>query len=181
MMGGGRTLGTTVKAMMKNRLACLSLTAALAATAIPAAPALADGAASTRNIILGGAAATLLIINHNRKVHQKYAEYDRRQAQTQAAASNAEAAYESERSAYGHEAALVQGYQHEVAVQHRTVVELRRQLALAQHRGAPAQHVAAAPARPAVRPLVAAARIGHPAAPAPRQLASTASYGWGTL
>ena len=108
----------------------------LAATAIPAAPALADGAASTRNIILGGAAATLLIINHNRKVHQKYAEYDRRQAQTQAAASNAEAAYESERSAYAHEAALVQGYQHEVAVQHRTVVELRRQLALAQHRGA---------------------------------------------
>ena len=80
-------------------------------TAMPSAPALADGAASTRNII-GGAAlvgGALLIINHNRKVHQKYAEYDRRQAYTQAQANNAEAAYASERQAYNHEAALVAG------------------------------------------------------------------------
>ncbi|MEA2664403.1 MAG: hypothetical protein QOI11_1347 [Candidatus Eremiobacteraeota bacterium] len=165
---------------MKYRLACLSLSAALAATAIPAAPALADGAASTRNIILGGAAATLLIINHNRKVHQKYAEYDRRQAQTQAAASNAEAAYRSERAAYAHEAALVQGYRHEVAVQHHEVVMLRRQLALAQKR-AHAEHVAAVRARPAFHPLVAGARVEQrPAVPA-RQVASSASYGWGAL
>ena len=167
--------------MMKNRLACLSLTAALAATAIPAAPALADGAASTRNIILGGAAATLLIINHNRKVHQKYAEYDRRQAQTQAEASNAEAAYQSERAAYAHEAALVQGYKHEVAVQHHEVVMLRRQLALAQTRGH-AQHVAAAPSRPAVHPLVAAARVERGSAAPGRQIANSGtSYGWGAL
>ena len=59
--------------MTKRRLACFTFAAALAATALPSAPALADGAASTRNILLGGAAATLLIINHNRKVHQKYA------------------------------------------------------------------------------------------------------------
>jgi hypothetical protein len=167
--------------MMKNRLACLSLTAALAATAIPAAPALADGAASTRNIILGGAAATLLIINHNRKVHQKYAEYDRRQAQTQSEASNAEAAYQSERSAYAHEAALVQGYRHEVAVQHHEVVMLRRQLAVAQSR-AHAQHVAATQARPAFHPLVAAARVERrPAAPARQIATSSTSYGWGAL
>ncbi len=164
---------------MTNRLACLSLSAALALTAVPAAPALADGAASTRNILLGGAAATLLIINHNRKVHQKYAEYDRRQAQTQAEASNAEAAYESERSAYAHEAALVQGYQHEVTVQHHEVVVLRQELARAQSRG-PAQHVAAARSRPAPRPLVAAAHVAQ-RPQAPRQLASTTSYGWGTL
>lgn len=165
---------------MKHRLACLSLSAALAATAIPAAPALADGAASTRNIILGGAAATLLIINHNRKVHQKYAEYDRRQAQTQAEASNAEAAYESERAAYAHEAALVQGYRHEVAVQHQEVLRLRHQLALSQGR-AHAQHVAAAQARPAYHPLVAGARIEQRPAAATRIANSGTSYGWGTL
>jgi len=81
--------------MTKRRLACLALAIAL----VPLLPgtARADGAASTRNILLGGAAATLLIINHNRKVHQKYADYDRRQAETQAQANNAEAAYQSAR------------------------------------------------------------------------------------
>src|ERR1700693_3874639 len=67
------------------------------------APARADGAASTRNIILGGAAAAagaLIIINHNKQVHAKYAEYDRQQAQLQAENSNMQAAYSSERSAY---------------------------------------------------------------------------------
>ena len=158
--------------MTKRRLACLSLCAALAATAAPAAPALADGAASTRNIILGGAAVagTLLIINHNRKVHQKYAEYDRRQAQTQAAANNAEAAYQSERSAYLHEAALVSSYQHEVAIQHQEVLRLRHQLAMTNARTNVAQ-------QPAFHPLVAGARVNEPA---PTRLANV-SYGWGTL
>ncbi len=165
--------------MTKGRLACLTLAASLAATALPAAPALADGAASTRNIILGGAAAALLIINHNRKVHQKYAEYDRRQAQTQAEANNAEAAYESERSAYAHEAALVANYQHEVAVQHQEVLRLRHELAMTRSR--PAQNVAAQPAAPAFHPLVAGARVTAPApAPAPVRVAST-SYGWGAF
>ena len=144
--------------MTKRRLACLALAIAL----VPLLPgtARADGAASTRNILLGGAAATLLIINHNRKVHQKYAEYDRRQAETQAQANNAEAAYQSERSAYAHEAALVAGYQHEVAVQHRMVLALRHQLVVARRSG-PAGS----------RPLVAGAR-SNPAAP---------PLGWGTL
>jgi hypothetical protein len=159
--------------MTKGRLACLTLAASLAATALPAAPALADGAASTRNIILGGAAAALLIINHNRKVHQKYAEYDRRQAQTQAEANNAEAAYESERSAYQHEAALVANYQHEVAVQHQEVLRLRHELAMTRSRQ---QNVAAQP-QPVFRPLVAGARA---TANAPVRVAST-SYGWGTF
>ena len=115
--------------MTKRRLACLSLAATLAVTTLPVTPALADGAASTRNIILGGAAVagTLLIINHNKKVHEKYAEYDRRQAQTQSEASNAEAAYQSERSAYQHEAALVSSYRHEVAIQHQEVLRLRHE------------------------------------------------------
>ncbi len=158
--------------MTKRRLACFTLAATLAATVIPAAPALADGAASTRNIIIGGAAATLLIINHNRKVHQKYAEYDRRQAQTQSEASNAEAAYASERQAYAHEAALVSSYQREVAMQHQEVLRLRHQLAMS-HRGT--QTVAAA--QPAFHPLVAAARQ-QPNQPT---RVANASYGWGAL
>ena len=159
--------------MTKRRLACLSLCAVLAATAAPAAPALADGAASTRNIILGGAAiaGTLLIINHNKKVHEKYAAYDRRQAQTQAAANNAEAAYESERSAYQHEAALVSSYKHEVAIQHQEVLRLRHQLAMAQ---SPARTNVAQQA--AFHPLVAGARVNEPT----MRLANV-SYGWGTL
>ncbi|MBV9277584.1 MAG: hypothetical protein JOZ97_05035 [Candidatus Eremiobacteraeota bacterium] len=105
----------------------------LCALSVPAIPALADGAASTRNIILGGAAAALLIINHNRKVHEKYAEYDRRQAATQQAADNAWAAYQSEQSAYNHEVAINQSLQHEVAVQHSMIVAQQRQMAKQHH------------------------------------------------
>jgi galactokinase len=159
--------------MTKRRLACLSLCAALAVTAAPAAPALADGAASTRNIIIGGAAAALLIINHNKKVHEKYADYDRRQAQTQAAANNAEAAYESERQAYAHEASLVAAYKHEVAVQHQEVLRLRHEVAMANRRA----DANVAQNQPAFHPLVAGARVNDPA---PVRLANV-SYGWGTL
>jgi hypothetical protein len=157
--------------MTKRNLACLTLAAVLGATTIPAAPALADGAASTRNIILGGAAVagTLLIINHNKKVHQKYAEYDRRQAETQAAANNAQAAYQSERQAYSHEAALVSAYKHEVAIQHDEVTRLRQQLAM--RNTSSAQRVASAPVN---APVVARGNG------APRQLANV-SYGWGAL
>jgi hypothetical protein len=144
--------------MTKRRLACFAFAAALAATALPGPSALADGAASTRNILLGGAAATLLIINHNRKVHQKYAEYDRRQAETQSQANNAEAAYESERSAYAHEAALVAGYKHEVAVQHQEVLALRHQIAVSQR-----------PAQPGLIAGAQSSRSGQP------------SLGWGAL
>ncbi len=163
--------------MTKRRLACLTLAAALGATAMPAAPALADGAASTRNIIIGGAAATLLILNHNRKVHQKYAEKDRAIARQQARASDAEAAYYSERQAYAHEAALVASYQHEVAVQHQEVLRLRHQLAMSRR---PAQHVAAAQPQmqPAYHPLVAAASSRPDRAPT---RVANVSYGWGTL
>jgi hypothetical protein len=166
--------------MTKRRLACLSLAAALATTALPAAPALADGAASTRNILIGGAAAALLIINHNKKVHEKYAEYDRRQASTQAEANNAEAAYESERQAYSHEAALVASYQHEVAVQHEEVLRLRHQIAMTQR----AQNARVAQAQPAFHPLVAAARTtgnAAPAAPATRIASTGTTYGWGSF
>jgi hypothetical protein len=166
--------------MTNRRLACLSLAATLAATALPVTPALADGAASTRNIIFGGAAAAagaLIIINHNRKVHQKYAEYDRRQAQTAAEASNAEAAYASERSAYQHEAALVAGYRHEVAIQHQEVLRLRHELALSRTNGT--QPVAAGLTQTQFHPLVAAAR-SQASDRNPTRVANV-SYGWGAL
>ena len=54
---------------MKQRALAAVLVAALAAGAT--APALADGAASTRNIILFSAAAVPLAINYSRKVRQK--------------------------------------------------------------------------------------------------------------
>ena len=57
---------------MKQRVLAGALTAALAFGSL--APALADGAASTRNIILMGAAAGVLVTNYNHKVRQKRAE-----------------------------------------------------------------------------------------------------------
>ena len=166
---------------ISRHIAIAALAGTLGIAAGPA-PAFADGAASTRNIIIGGAAAaagTLLIINHNKKVHQKYAEYDQRQAETQASANQAQAAYESERQAYAHEAALASAYRKEVALQHSAVRErdariaaLTRSLLVAKARG---QGHAAAFARPAEPRLVPVAVAGRPA-PAQRDV----SYGWGS-
>lgn len=114
---------------MKRALAGTTL-AAMLALLVPAAPALADGAASTRNILLGVGAATYLIIQHNRKVHEKYAEYDRRQAELQSENSDAWAAYSSEKNAYDNELAEVSDLKREVAYQHNVVEQLRHQLAM---------------------------------------------------
>jgi len=54
---------------MKQRALATVLVAALAVGAT--APALADGAASTRNIILFSAAATVFTVNYVKKVRQK--------------------------------------------------------------------------------------------------------------
>ena len=51
------------------------------------APALADGAASTRNILIGGAAAAVLVTNYNHKVRQKREE-QREQARRQSSYRN---------------------------------------------------------------------------------------------
>ncbi len=69
--------------MKRERALAAVLTVALATSAV--APALADGAASTRNIIIisaAAAAAVPLVINYNHKVREKRAEQqevDRRQ------------------------------------------------------------------------------------------------------
>jgi hypothetical protein len=144
---------------LKRTLASLALAGTVALTAIPTAPALADGAASTRNIIGGAAVAagTLIIINHNKQVHAKEDQMATSQAQAEESANNSQAAYASERKAYLGEVAINAEYKHEVAVQHRMIFQMRGQLAAAQKTG----YVAAAPAQPA--------RV------------ATTSYGWGNL
>ena len=159
--------------------AILALTGLLA-TAVPAAPALADGAASTRNII-GGAAViggALLIINHNRKVHQKEAEYQHAQQQAEAERNQAQASYESaSSSSAGYQQRLaatnreLASYRRTLALQHSEIVKLRHEVALTRPAGA--QSAAFVQPAPAVR------------APAGSEPATTrvssVSYGWGRL
>jgi hypothetical protein len=145
---------------------------------VPAAPALANGAASTRNIILGIGAATYLIIQHNRKVHEKYAEYDRRQAELQSENSDAWAAYRSEKNAYGNAMAEVSDLKREVAYQHNVVTQLRHQLAMSNSRAhAPANTQAAFASSPR---RVAAAPASHRVAAHNNDVAMV-SYGWGQI
>ena len=143
-------------------IAALAASAFAFAFLVPTAVS-ADGAASTRNIILGTAAAaagTLIIINHNKQVHAKYAEYDRQQAALQAQNANMQAAYNSERQAYLHEAALVNEYKKEVAYQHQVIGQMQRQAG--SHA---AGFVANSPA--GAKPVAARAQV--------------VSYGWGTF
>jgi hypothetical protein len=143
--------------------------AAVLATGMPIAAA-ADGAASTRNIILGGALAGYLIIQHNRKVHEKYAEDASRQAATQQQANNNEAAYESEHSAYVHQVAANADLKKEVAYQHNIVMQQQQQFAMAGiHTTYASPHQAAVAAK--------AAKVNGTQAP---QVAMV-SYGWGTI
>lgn len=136
---------------------------------VPAAPALADGAASTRNILLGIGAATYLIIQHNRKVHEKYAEDARRQAELQSENSDAWAAYSSEKRAYTNAIAEVGDLKREVAYQHNIIVQQRHQLAMTQPRS-----------RNSFATQTAYAPQPHHRPAAPNQVAMI-SYGWGQL
>ncbi len=108
-----------------------TMLAAMTATFVPAAPALADGRASTRNILLGIGAASYLIIQHNRKVHEKYAEDARRQAELQSENNDAWAAYSSEQKAYDNAVAEVGDLKREVSYQHGVILQQRSELAMA--------------------------------------------------
>lgn len=145
---------------------------------VPAAPALADGAASTRNILLGVGAATYLIIQHNRKVHEKYAEDARRQAELQSENRDAWAAYSSQKRAYDNAMAEVVDLKREVAYQHNVIVQQRHQLAMAQqhNRNGFRQQTAYAP-QPQTR---RSTRGPKRSSPAQNQVAMV-SYGWGQL
>jgi hypothetical protein len=135
--------------------------AAMLAAAAPSA-ALADGAASTRNIILGAGLATYLIIQHNRKVHERYAEDARRQAALQSENSNMQAAYSSERSAYSNALAEIVDLKREVAYQHSVIMQQRHQVAQNGFGSQPATRVEAASYEPGKQ-------------------VSMVSYGWGKV
>ncbi len=147
--------------MWKRAIAGTTMAAMLAAAAPSAA--LADGAASTRNILLGAGLATYLIIQHNRKVHERYAEDARRQAALQSENSNMQAAYSSERSAYSNALAEIVDLKREVAYQHSVIVQQRRQTAMQSGFAS----------RPKTR--VAAATY------APGKQVSVLNYGWGRI
>src|SRR5260370_30353723 len=121
--------------MKMTRVTAAALIAAMAMTLVPTRPVYADGAASTRNILIGAAAATLIIINHNKKVHERYAEDAAAQASLAAQRDNAQAAYSSEKRAYDGEAALVTDLKREVAYQHDVIEQQRHQLAVMQPSG----------------------------------------------
>jgi hypothetical protein len=155
---------------MKTRaFVAATLIAAIFVSLAPAPRALADGGASTRNILLGigAAAGTLLIINHNKKVHQKYAEDAQKQAALSAQANDAEAAYKAEKKAYDNQLAVTNELKKEVAIKDNIITQ--QKTALAQM-GAQTQAVvpaAVAVAKPAQMPM------GHSA--------QMLSYGWGTF
>lgn len=161
---------------LKRAIAGSALAASLAML-VPAAPALANGAASTRNILLGVGAATYLIIQHNRKVHEKYAEDARRQAELQSQSNDAWAAYSSEKSAYQNSLAEIVDLKREVAYQHQVILQQRKQLGMVPSNGFARQNTVAyvAPASRAQRRTHAA-----PARHASQQVAMV-SYGWGQI
>jgi len=117
--------------MNMKRLVALAVLIAFIAMLAPVPRALADGKASTRNILIGGAAAALIILNHNKKVHQRYAEDAQRQAALASQRDDAWAAYRSEVQAYNHEANMVAELNKEVAYQHSIIQQQRQQLASA--------------------------------------------------
>jgi hypothetical protein len=162
---------------LKRAIAGTTLAATLAML-VPAAPALADGAASTRNILLGVGAATYLIIQHNRKVHERYAEDARRQAELQSQSNDAWAAYSSEKNAYNNALAEVVDLKREVAYQHNVIVQQRHQIAMAQRSGYEVRTAYA----PQPRRNENAQRARSVAArPANQNEVAMLSYGWGQL
>lgn len=156
---------------MKLKTIAGTLIAVLLISLTPASQAFANGAASTRNILLGigAAAATLVIINHNKQVHAKYAQDAAAQAALANQRNDAEAAYRSEVKAYTHQVAVSDNLQKEVALQNSTIQQQKQQLA---QMGISVQPVAVAPSIRAGSTRSAAAKVA---------MSQMVSYGWGTL
>lgn len=161
--------------MKIKTLVASSLLVAMLVLVVPAPRALADGAASTRNILLGvgAAAATLIIINHNKQVHAKYAADAANAAALASQRNDAQAAYTAEKRAYTHEAAVAEALKKEVVLKDRAISQ--QQDLIAQQKQQLAQlGIQSQPA------AVAPASARKPAA---MRMASMqmVSYGWGTL
>ena len=158
---------------LKRTIAAV-LAASLLVGLAPSAPVKADGAASTRNILIGAAAATLLIVNHNRKVHEKYAADAQAQASLAAQRNDAQAAYASEKKANDNLLAANAELKREVAYQHDIITKQDQKLAavksstLTSPNYASTASVASTPRRPGVDSNS-------------NQTVAVVSYGWGTI
>src|SRR5580700_9908120 len=113
-----------------KRTTAAVLAAALLVGFTPSGAVKADGAASTRNILIGAAAATLLIVNHNRQVHEKYAADAQAQASLAAQRNDAQAAYASEKKANDNLAAANAELKREVAYQHNILTSQNSKIAM---------------------------------------------------
>ena len=151
------------------------IVSALVALTAPALPARADGAASTRNIILGGAlvGGTLLILNHNKKVHQKEDELSNARNQAQAQRDQAYASYQSE-------AASASALRKQLAAQNREMISLKRQIAQQNSQIQQLRRQTSMYGNPNKNSF-----IGPPptrtASAGPSMRLAEASYGWGQL
>ena len=114
---------------MKRTIAAV-LAASLLVGLTPSGAVKADGAASTRNILIGAAAATLLIVNHNRQVHEKYAQDAQAQAALAAQRNDAQAAYTSEKKANDNLQVANSELKREVAYQHDIITKQDQKLAM---------------------------------------------------
>ncbi len=118
---------------MKIRsILAVCMAAAILIVGFPATPVQANGAASTRNIILfsaAAAAATYLIVRHNRKVHERRAAAAARQAALEQQSNDEASAYQQAHRAYQEELTVNDELQKEAAYQHSVVQAQRDELA----------------------------------------------------
>jgi ribose 5-phosphate isomerase len=156
--------------IMKKTVAAV-LAASLLVGFTPSSAVKADGAASTRNILIGAAAATLIIVNHNRKVHEKYAQDAQTQAALEAQRNNAQAAYASEKKANENLQAANSELKREVAYQHDIVTQQNHQIAMMKSSSVGSPNYATT-ARGA---WTKSGGGSHP------QTVAVVSYGWGQI
>ena len=155
--------------MKKTRILAAGLMGLMLLASVPKTT-LADGAASTRNILIGvgAAAATLIIINHNKKVHQKYAEDAQKQAALAEQRDDAQAAARQYKVAYEHESVVASELKKEVAIQQSEISKLQTAMTSLNPPGS--NFVAAKPASATMTNSVSAVPSGQ-----------VVSYGWGTF
>jgi len=151
------------------------LAASLLVGLTPSGAVKADGAASTRNIFIGAAAATLLIVNHNRQVHEKYAQDAQAQATLAAQRNDAQTAYSSEKKANENLQVANSELKREVAYQHDIITKQNRQLAMAK------SSTLTSPNYATTSSVATTSRRPGAAADANPQTVAVVSYGWGTI
>jgi uncharacterized protein HemX len=155
--------------MQKTRILAAGLMGLMLLASAPKMT-LADGAASTRNILLGvgAAAGTLIIINHNKKVHEKYAEDAQKQAALAEQRDDAQAAAQQYKLAYQHESVVAGELKKQVAIQQNEISKLQSAVASLNPPGS--NFVAAKPASATATHSIAAMPAGQ-----------VVSYGWGSF